>query len=232
MLRREAGPSNGLRCAQCDARCLDIVYRCRICLHAPSLCSTCTVTTHHFNPLHVVEEWVVERGYWMRRTLGELGLVFELGHGGARCAKTLRSTRPMTVVDSHGMQDMHVRFCGCLVDNGGTIPNSIQLLEAGLWPASWDLPRTAFSLQVLREYHLLAMQAHTNALDFFNVIKHLTDDISPEEVEVRGLHCVLQISNVAITGSLSGVPHRDSGIFFPHSLSTKWGRARVRYGCS
>ncbi len=144
------------------------------------------MSTHRLGPLHVVEEWVVERGYWMRRTLGELGLVFELGHGGERCAKTLSSTRPMTVVDSHGLQNVHVRFCGCLVDNGSAIPDAIQLLEAGLWPASWDLPRTAFSLQVLREYHLLAMQAHTNALDFFNVIKRLTDDISPEEADVRG----------------------------------------------
>lgn len=96
----------------------------------------------------------------------------------------------MAVVDSHGIQDVRVRFCGCLVDNGGAIPDATQLLEAGMWPASWDKPRTAFTLQVMREYHLLAMQAHTNALDFFNVIKRLTDDIAPDEADVCNLSCV------------------------------------------
>ncbi|PSS00733.1 hypothetical protein PHLCEN_2v4114 [Hermanssonia centrifuga] len=130
-------------------------------------------------------EWDAEHQFWVRRSLGHLGMVLELGHGGARCPKTLATTRKMTVVHEHGVWPMNVRFCGCPEGDGAPNPDAYQLLGAGLWPASWKQPLTAFSMSVMREFHLLSVQANTNAYDYFRYLQRTTDNITPDETKDR-----------------------------------------------
>ena len=59
-----------------------------------------------------------------------------------------------------------------------------QLMDLGLFPGSWDTPRTAFTENVLQEFHLLTLQAHVTAHDFFIYLRHMTDNIAPHTVPV------------------------------------------------
>ncbi len=184
----EAGPSQP-PCMLCG-RDKTKVYRCSECFHPPTLCTECTISSHGSNPLHIVQEWDAEHQFWVRRSLGHLGMVLELGHGGARCPKTLATTRKMTVVHEHGVWPMNVRFCGCPEGDGAPNPDAYQLLGAGLWPASWKQPLTAFSMSVMREFHLLSVQANTNAYDYFRYLQRTTDNITPDETKVSSIYLI------------------------------------------
>ena len=59
-----------------------------------------------------------------------------------------------------------------------------QLIDLGMFPGSWDTPRTVFTENVLREFHLLTLQAHVTAHDFFIYLRRMTDNIAPHMVPV------------------------------------------------
>lgn len=48
----------------------------------------------------------------------------------------------MVAVHDRGIHDVLVRFCHC--KSGAAEP--IQLIHHGFWPASWDTPRTLFTM--------------------------------------------------------------------------------------
>ena len=68
------------------------------------------------------------------------------------------------------------------------ISEATQLLQMGLYPASWKRPRTAFTLHVLRSYHLLSLQSQISALDYFTYLKRTTDNVAPDSVPVSVCH--------------------------------------------
>ncbi len=163
------------------------MYCCTQCIHPPIVCRRCAVSTHTHNPL-IVEEWDFKQGFWQRVPLGNLGLVFELGHDGKRCPRLLNKTRYMTFVHKHGTHEMNVCFCRCAVIGNDASPDATQLLEVGFWPGSWERPMTTFSIYVMQELHLLSVQAHTNALDYFMCLKQRTDGVCPNDMKVSS-HC-------------------------------------------
>jgi hypothetical protein len=121
------------------------------------------VETHNNNALHVVEEWSVFEGFWQRATLASLGMVIRLGHGGSSCPRSVGDPREVCVITLHGLQDVKLRFCGCTSDCGTLQPEYTQLLEVGLWPGSWKLVRTAFTLELLDHFRRLITQGNIMA---------------------------------------------------------------------
>ncbi|KAI0686739.1 hypothetical protein BC835DRAFT_1287652 [Cytidiella melzeri] len=174
-------------CTGCNATgpC-STLYRCKECWRHPPLCKKCVVTTHTGNPLHIVEEWTHERGFWKRQTLAELGMVIHLGdHGGDTCYSTVSGTREICVVNLHGIQQAYVRFCGCRMASQAPQHDHIQLLEVGLWPATWKTPRTAFSIEVLDDFRRASTQGNITAQDYMMARVRQTDGVLPKAAKDR-----------------------------------------------
>ena len=97
----------------------------------------------------------------------------------------------MTIVHEHGINVMEVRFCRCYHTTGArnfqrvASEEPLQLIDEGLWPASWTQPTTAFTTNGLRNHHLLTLQSQMSAYDYCKYLARSTDNVSPEAVPVR-----------------------------------------------
>ena len=178
LLGREQPPEDGMTCRGCrePTTISPTRYRCCDCLNPPVLCKSCILRSHAHTPFHFVSEWDVRRRFWRRQPLASLGVVLDLGHDGERCTYASGTPRPMCIVSEHGVHELGVRFCGCLDKaTRATTPDATQLLRHGLWPASWQQPRTAFTINVLKTFSLLSHQGNVNAYDYIEVLRRKTD---------------------------------------------------------
>lgn len=176
-LRQEYHPSTADTCSQCGE--LDEVarFRCIDCLRGDVTCETCLTSSHMAEPLHRVEEWD-DRGFFTRTTLYELGMMVHLGdHCGAPCTMALeRDSRTLTVVDTHGLQSIRIKYCECAHAESPFA----QLLNLGLFPASVTRPSTVISFRVLKQYHTLIGCSQVSAQDFLRSIHRITDRTWPD----------------------------------------------------
>ncbi|KAH9919145.1 hypothetical protein B0H21DRAFT_713026 [Amylocystis lapponica] len=79
-----------------------------------------------------------------------------------------------------------VLFCACAIDERGSArPEPLQLLASGLFPASWTTPRTAFTVDLLKDFHLLSLQAQVNAHDFYRYLRRKTDNVGADDIPDR-----------------------------------------------
>ncbi|TFK77780.1 hypothetical protein K466DRAFT_463250, partial [Polyporus arcularius HHB13444] len=139
-------------------------FRCFDCYHAEVVCRPCIVLEHIHNPFHRVEAWHNSLRFWERQYVGMFDdFVIHLGHGGEPCNRQWNE-RQMTITHEHGIVPMKVRFCACPVgEDGKPLPDYIQLLRFGLFPGSWSEPRSAYTINGLRDYDLLSAQCQISA---------------------------------------------------------------------
>jgi hypothetical protein len=109
-------------------------------------------------------------------------VVVYLGHHGDRCPTPREFRRNFTIVHTTGVHTVNVSFCGCSSTDSHACT---QLLRSGLLPASVDMPRTAFSFDMLDEFHLLTLQAKTSAFDYYMATAHKTDNVGILNQKVR-----------------------------------------------
>ncbi|KAJ6451562.1 hypothetical protein C8R45DRAFT_1057108 [Mycena sanguinolenta] len=88
-------------------------------------CKTCCVTGHARTPLHVIQEW--NGKFWINITLLDLGLIYQLGHGGMR------------LMDLPLIHHVKYRYCKCSRSNNAS---NIQQCLRNKW-----YPTTMFRLQ-------------------------------------------------------------------------------------
>ena len=119
------------------------------------------------------------KGFWSRTTLANLGLDIHLGHNGQPCPKFIGQARQVCIVGLRGVQQANIKFCKC------GEPEYMQLLQVGLWAASWQLTRTAFTLQALEHFGKLTTQGSVSAQDFVKTLVRETDGVLPHTVQVR-----------------------------------------------
>ena len=124
--------------------------------------------------------WDADNQYWRSTTLGNVGYQFQLGHDGLRCPAALSEGREFIVIHEHGIARITIAYCDC--PEGA--PHTTQLMRGGLWPATWEKPRSAITLQALKTFHSLTLNAHTNAHDFITHLERLSDNVAPDEVKV------------------------------------------------
>jgi hypothetical protein len=132
--------------SRCIARCVNCIQ------YAPT-CPECFIAHHHLNPLHWVEIWDAESGFFRRYDICSIpGVSYSipLGHNGARC-KWASETFHVNLVDLGGIHATRVQYCACGSDWQNE--KAQQLLRAGFFPATPDLPQTAFSFQLLKHFH-------------------------------------------------------------------------------
>ena len=77
-------------------------------------------------------------------------------------------------------------------------------MMAGLFPATFHNPKTAFTFRVLEDFHLDNLECKTTPSQFFSRLRRLTNDEFPNTVLVGGL-CV------SIKGGLTGILRTDIG---------------------
>ncbi|KAL4259471.1 CxC2-like cysteine cluster KDZ transposase-associated domain-containing protein [Pleurotus pulmonarius] len=157
-------PSTGLfRCPQC--------FDCRL------FCQTCIVNRHQASPFHVVEEWNSQ--FFERCSLQSLGLSIQLGHPlGVLCPNPTRTyEKGFTVITSHGIVVVTLRFCDC----GQAASRSVQLLRARLFPATTIDPHTAATFEVLRLFQLLTFGSKVSGFEFYTSLVRLTDNLGEHQ---------------------------------------------------
>ncbi|EJD51418.1 hypothetical protein AURDEDRAFT_57413 [Auricularia subglabra TFB-10046 SS5] len=155
-------------------------YRCVDCFMVGPCCEECIVRAHVHAPFHHIEHWTGT--YFARHSLSRLGAELCLGHSGTRCpnAGPLR-TRPLVIVHTNGVHKVTVTFCGCAPETA----ESMQLLCAGLYPATWTSPATAFTTHVLKHYHLDSLQSRKPAYDYWAILRRLTDNTRHDPIPDR-----------------------------------------------
>ncbi|OCH89243.1 hypothetical protein OBBRIDRAFT_804820 [Obba rivulosa] len=145
-------------CQRCNQN-VNTAYRCKECFQLPLSCSSCIVMDHQSNPFHRIRTWDASQGFWDKQSLSELGLTLNLGHNGRKCLVALGELRRMTFMHSYGINDLGVCFCTCLDNELEGMPDALQLIAVGMWPASWDKPMSAFTIDVMKQFHLLSLQS-------------------------------------------------------------------------
>ncbi|KAJ7878541.1 hypothetical protein B0H14DRAFT_3083030 [Mycena olivaceomarginata] len=168
------------KCSTCP-EVVGMVYRCRDCFTDALFCQPCVVTAHKDNPLHRVEMW--RDGHFFEGvSLKSLGLRIQLGHGrNGTCTGTLARAREEAVkplrddfciIDSNGVHKVALDFCSC----SRAEDHDIQLLRARLYPATTTNPVMAATFRVLRDFHLLSLEAKSSAHHFYNKLARQTNN--------------------------------------------------------
>ncbi|KAH9020129.1 hypothetical protein EDB85DRAFT_1872687, partial [Lactarius pseudohatsudake] len=196
-------------------------WRCSDCFPALVLCKACCRKSHRQLPFHRVQKWTGK--YFMPSWLREVGVSLHLGHSGDLCpiesmdcneeecqdgsydqddtaadpgfgnSKAGRCDKEgnpiMTVVDRSGVHEIGVSWCRC----PEAAEHDIQLMMAGLFPATFRNPKTAFTFRVLEEFYLDNLECKTTPSQFFSHLRRLTSNEFPNTVPVRGLEYLLML---------------------------------------
>ncbi|KAJ7027028.1 hypothetical protein C8F04DRAFT_965726 [Mycena alexandri] len=162
------------KCARCQVRSAD--HRCSDCLAGGELlCASCLVEAHRQLPLHRVEYWTGSE--FERKTLKSMGLRIQLGHWTSfnrLCSvPTPASGDDFIIVDSNGVHEVGLDFCGC----GQAELPTVQLLRGRLWAATTTNPKTAATFAVLRRYQILSFESKCSTQEFYESLARLTDNL-------------------------------------------------------
>jgi hypothetical protein len=168
----------------CDCGRDKRVVCCHDCLGHNATCTECFISQHATSPTHWARVWVEEGGYFVRRDISLLrpqGYAIPLGHGGQPCPKQQKPVL-FHLISHNGVHNTQVAFCGCRADSDRVE----QLIRFGLFPATLKRPTTAFTLTVLREFHLHHLESKESAFDFIGALRRLTDNVFASETSVSG----------------------------------------------
>jgi hypothetical protein len=150
-------------------------YRCEECFCPEPSCKKCIIDSHRYFPLHHVQEWTGT--YFTRRSLFELGMIIRLGHYTRRCPNVPHGPtgRPMVIVSTNGIHDAKVLYCHCAT----AVDEPLQLVSAGLFPATIDQPETAFTLTLLDDFDVHSLTSKKSAYDHFIALRKHTNGAFP-----------------------------------------------------
>ncbi|KAL0564209.1 hypothetical protein V5O48_017844 [Marasmius crinis-equi] len=156
------------------------LVQCEDCRFSAPTCNQCFVRNHKHCPLHWAQVW--NNKFFDRQEPSSLGLDVFLGHNGEHCPLVNYSvTKPVsfTIMDCNGIHSTKVHFCGCA--HSGS--HMRQLLLARLFPATVDRPETAFTFELLEDYHLHTLASKNSAQDYMYAMRMKTDNRFPEKVK-------------------------------------------------
>jgi hypothetical protein len=182
ILDEEVSPNICQPCA-CRAPNAQRTTRCYDCQFYEPSCTDCFIRLHVFLPTHWAEVWDGVRGFFVRHDIATLKLdiaSINLGHAGLPCPSRYATNLIFQVVDTNGIHATKIRFCMCMGN-----PNRVdQLMRARLFPATISQPTTAFTFQVLRQFHIHHLESQESAYDFIGSLRRLTDNAFPQRVAV------------------------------------------------
>ncbi|KAJ7082827.1 hypothetical protein C8R43DRAFT_886408 [Mycena crocata] len=135
-------------------------------------CLECCLSHHSRTPLHVIkQEW---SGYfWLPRTLADIGLIYQLGHGGFPCPSPEDTVRKLTVIEAPVIHRIKARYCKC--DKSDDADNLEQLLRNKWYPATVTDPGTCATFRSLEAYRLFNVAGNMNVRDYITALEEMTD---------------------------------------------------------
>jgi hypothetical protein len=111
----------------------------------------------------------------------------DLGFGSSKPGRHDKEGNPMmTIIDRSGVHEIGVSWCSC----PEAPERDLQLMMAGLFPATFHNPKTAFTFRVLEEFHLDNLECKTTPSQFFSRLRRLTNDEFPNAVPVGGFSAI------------------------------------------
>ncbi|KAJ7093757.1 hypothetical protein C8R44DRAFT_890661 [Mycena epipterygia] len=160
-------------CAHCYAKYDAIHTRIFKCVECGVFlqCGDCCLNGHVLTPLHTIEEWKGE--FWAEFTLRELGLVYQLGHGGFPCVFPVDRVHKMTVIEAPIIHIVNMRYCNC--DKADHTDNIGQLMRNTWYPATMTDPATCATFNSLEAFRLYNVVGNMNVNDFIHAMERKTD---------------------------------------------------------
>ncbi|KAF8170461.1 hypothetical protein K438DRAFT_1729650 [Mycena galopus ATCC 62051] len=161
------------RCALCASSYDPGTVRLFKCVHCGEhyQCEKCCIEGHARNPLHSLKEWKGE--FWVDRSLYDLGLIYQLGHGGLRCPYPDPHMLTMVVINLPFIHHVWYRYCKC--QKGAHLSNVQQCLRNQWYPATITDPSTCATFLTLETFRLQNVVGNMNAHDFITAIKRQTN---------------------------------------------------------
>ncbi|KAI3998011.1 hypothetical protein K525DRAFT_215127, partial [Schizophyllum commune Loenen D] len=154
---------------KCQCGAATAPYLCETCLWRGRQCRGCILHAHASTPFHRIRK---HNGRCSTATdLGALGQVLWLGHGGEPCPATLQQVRlpgrRVIIGDVEGIWCRTVYWCTCATADD----KDVQLLHAGLYPATEESPTTAFTLTMLDDFHLSQCEGRMSAQGYIQKLR-------------------------------------------------------------
>ncbi|KAL1740807.1 hypothetical protein HDZ31DRAFT_46736 [Schizophyllum fasciatum] len=132
------------------------------------LCEGCCLARHDCLPLHRIMRWTGD--YWEKQcSLTDLGLVYQVGHGGLPCPAPQPTIYSMTVIAPTHICRLKIQYCAC--SRGERATHVQQLLREGWYPATITEPATCATFATLDHFALLTTVATTNVRDFISSLQ-------------------------------------------------------------
>ncbi|KAF9004860.1 hypothetical protein BDZ89DRAFT_1049367 [Hymenopellis radicata] len=185
-------------------------------------CYASSGTRHETRGAHSVTVW--RDATWQTISLREMGLVYQLGHQGARCRVPDATPHIMTVMHINGVH---------------------PLLRSGLYPATTRYPATCATIEVLNLYRRLKTIATVNVRDFVTALEDQPDPYGTswtldcykafdwETVLAEYQRIVSQDANFRMRCKMRSSPYVDLplynglGVQMPTELYHKWLRKYI-----
>ena len=153
-------------------------YKCEKCRHPQMLCHTCIISTHVQHPFHHICEW--NGTYFKRISLSSLGAALRLGHHGEKCQNRLPGPgRNTVIVHTNGVHQICIEYCRC-----EDIPEIVQLARFRLFPTTVERTETAFTFEVLNNFHMHSLTSKKLALDYVDALRKQTSAAFPQQTPV------------------------------------------------
>jgi hypothetical protein len=145
---------------------------------------------------------------WVKTSLGDLGFVYQLGHGGGPCLFPDQTLRNMTVISFPDSHEVHYRYCKC--KKSDSINTLQQLLRNTWYPATVTDPGTCATFERLAFFRLLNVVGNVNVTDFVMTIERSMNAIGStgiDRVPVSGFEWILKVAElmIYIIGANEGV---------------------------
>ncbi|KAG2098276.1 uncharacterized protein F5147DRAFT_656156 [Suillus discolor] len=120
-------------------------------------------------PFHWISQWT--GGFFEDTSLTKIGLEVHLSHAddeGDHLTEgpwipLINDPQMTTMVDTSGLLSLMIRFCKCT----DAMSPDMQLLETGLFPASFTSPKTAFIFAVLDDFLLDNLECGTLTMNYY-----------------------------------------------------------------
>ncbi|KAJ6597135.1 hypothetical protein DFH09DRAFT_1072042 [Mycena vulgaris] len=150
--------------------------RCKDCDGCEGFSVECIVRDHEQSPLHRLERWDWDEGFYNDVSLKSLGMWFYIGrelHPDRMCPHPKRAPgNKFVVLDTKGLHEVDLHYCDC--GKGDTFP--IQLLHVKWLPSTGKRPRTAATFNVMHQYHLLSLESKCSMGEFYNGLVRMTNN--------------------------------------------------------
>ncbi|KAK0475299.1 hypothetical protein EDD18DRAFT_1090013, partial [Armillaria luteobubalina] len=110
--------------------------------------------------------------YFTATTLKAIGLCVQLNHQSLKCPVPISCHVKLRILHTTGIHDVAVDYCGCEQQ----IPQHIQLLQCGWYPASQQVVKTCATFQLLKMFHLLSLVSKTTTYNFCHMLERMSDN--------------------------------------------------------